>query len=541
MASLRDWRVQSVTSRSGIVATVSASALWSSDAQRNAGRAIPPDVELVVFSHAGQDAKPTVIRAHGVMLKLRSPYLKRLIEAEQQAHEAEMTGEGASRPGTMASMSRVVVPFSTAPKELWDEILRFVYTGRVSMRDECVMAMYVSAGHLGIASLQLTALKHMKNLLLSGGALSVWAMQRSKMVANHRELQNMLSGFILDHTEFAIMQHDFLHLSVREMERFLLHDSLSCPEDRIWQRVVEWASVISGVAESCELPIGPRAVLDELGAEGQDAVRSYLAPLLQPGFLRILNISPGTFARQTEPLGVASIKECALKYKVDTISLLVLQAKLDLSRARQLRYSGPQWEFEARLRRLRLVFESEHPHARGVQTSQSKRRIDVPSWWNETRVTFDVRCRLGKYSDLCFYRDEECTDKVFSLYNALNAQRVGDLATDPIWAFFRSKRRDNEFSNNPHAMALELKRVLSDKNRQLQQQQQQQQQQERQSQSSSQLPLHSVSTHSTRDQLGSATAIKSFVIQARSFYYTWYSPANFEAEWGYRFVCTPEV
>lgn len=90
-----------------------------------------------------------------------------------------------------------------------------------------------------------------------------------------------------------------------------------------------------------------------------------------------------------------------------------------------------------------------------------KQSVELPNWCQELTITFDRNSFLGRYSDLNFYIDADCTTRVFSFHYASIEREKMKMVDTPL--------------------------VLE--------------------------------------------------IPSNRFWFTFYSPANFPPEWGYRFEC----
>jgi hypothetical protein len=126
----------------------------------------------------------------------------------------------------------------------------------------------------------------------------------------------------------------------------------------------------------------------------------------------MLNMRVKTFALEVEPLQLLSEDEVLLKYRYEaTAELAPFESAFPLNRV----------DFLTRIRQQSVAFASSHPHLRGVT---EKVEVLLPSWTRIARITFDARCKLGRYADLTFYENDACTAKIASLDAVLASHRV---------------------------------------------------------------------------------------------------------------------
>jgi BTB/POZ domain/BTB And C-terminal Kelch len=352
------------------------------------------DVVLVAGAEAVR------LPAHSSVLSARCPSLVPAITGFlSKYHDVEGNG-------TRSENLELAFP-SISPRTL-HTVLIYIYSGRIRLSSSNVFLVLLAAEQLSMQRLSNIASHHVRRTTDVSHILNYLV---QSLEFNLTSASAYLVSFIARNTEQILSRDEFVSLPTEAVSFILKQESLSASESDIWYALVRWACVRASI------PV--RVSLSSTSQEDLCKLRPHLRDFMQPGYLRILNLDVGCFANEVEPLAVISTEESLLKYRFDaTAELVSFDDAFPMSRT----------EFLSRIRQRSALFQSiSHPHQRGVT---EKIMVCMPSWTRQTHVDFDLRCRLGRYADLSFYRDEDCTEKISSLQSVFAAHRVSARRAD---------------------------------------------------------------------------------------------------------------
>jgi hypothetical protein len=339
-------------------------------------------------------AEAVRLPAHSSILSARCPSLLPAITGFlAQVYDAKESGKE-------SEYLELAFP-SISPRTL-RTVLSYIYSGRIRLSSSNVFLVLLAAEQLGMPRLSNLASHHIQRTTDVAHVLH-YLVQTLEL--NLTSASAYLLSFIARNTEQILSRDEFVSLPAEAVSSIVKQENLSASESEIWYALVRWACVRASI------PV--RVSLSNASQEDLCELRLHLRQFMQPGYLRILNLDVGCFANEVEPLGVISNEEVLLKYRFDaTAELVSFDNAFPLARI----------EFLSRIRQRTALYQSiSHPHQRGVT---EKIMVCMPSWTRQTHVDFDLRCRLGRYADLSFYRDEDCSEKISSLHSVLAAHRV---------------------------------------------------------------------------------------------------------------------
>jgi BTB/POZ domain/BTB And C-terminal Kelch len=383
------------------------------------------DLERLHGDHTNADVVLFVedgarFRAHSVVLACRCPALI----PEIQAFIAEQFGNIAVWPPQARATLSISLP-TLAPCTM-QEILRFVYTGRISLTRGNVLDVVAAADVLGIAHLSRLATAHALRAVDAASVLPF--LER----AVHHKMSSLTTEFIeyiARHSTLLLARNEFCALSLPVVLRIVQQEDLSASEQDLWFALVRWACVRASVRDNLSV--------SQMDASERARTREHLRPFLRPGYLRILDMDCTTFAKEIEPLDLIGEDEVLLKYRFG--------AGMALKVLFEVAFPLPQIDFLLRIRQRPTRYESaSHPHPTGVS---QRIVVSLPLWTRRAHITFDHRCELGRYSDLSFYEDDACESKIASLDSILAVHRV-------------SRRVTNAFSIVEPSLSVPLRRFI---------------------------------------------------------------------------------
>lgn len=279
-------------------------------------------------------------------------------------------------------------------------VLRYVYTGTISLEDEHLYDICVLSDHMGIPSLLHHVFRYLSDTEHSVAVLQVLdrALTRSEPL---RAVIGRLTECLSSNCSQVLKHADLTNISLITMHHVVKQESLGAAEHEIWNALVRWACHRAGIERTFRV--------SQMTNEERQKLSDHIGHFCRPGLIRILNFEAKFFASEVEPLDVFSRSELLLKYR-----FAVTVGKFPF----EVTFPKERYSFLARIRQRCMSFESErHPHPRGVYT---KVKVDMPQWVSEIEVTFDERTALGRYADLEFFMDEECTARLFSLRTSQN-------------------------------------------------------------------------------------------------------------------------
>lgn len=282
------------------------------------------------------------------------------------------------------------------------DIMTFLYTGRIRLHSDTVFTVLYGALKFGIANLAALAEEHVYQTINPQHALHYLTLAMNFGFAN---IEAFALNYIAIHAATIIARDEFCSASVEVASQIVKQDNLNASEEDIWCALVRLASYQASVPVNLKI--------SEMNSAQKNDVKPYLAQYLRAGYVRILNMTATWFVEEVEPLGLLDDEELLLKYRFDATS--------DLE---PFEHSFPynRIDFLTRIRHRTLSFESaSHPHAQGVTTMT---QVSLPLWTRYVDIDFDKRCDLGRYSDLSFYEDSDCTLRVASLNSVFASYRA---------------------------------------------------------------------------------------------------------------------
>lgn len=351
-----------------------------------------------VTLRVGPDREP--IRAHSTVLAARSPVLrdKILQYVTRSGHEPPVA--------RLAPNTEIALP--TTSQDIMNDVLRYMYTGQISIRGRAVFDIMVLANELEMASLSQIAVQHMKRTARPSQLIEYLALALEKQLST---AVVYLARSVAKHTELALSQPSFLCAADDVVKYIVKQEDLSASEDIVWKALLRRAFHKAGV------PLDLAA--DQLSEQELRDVGAFLRDFARPGMARFLNLDVLTFAQEVEPFEIVSDEELLLKYRFEATA-----------NTATFEHAFPyeQIEFLTRIRMRTLFFESDsHPHRCGVR---EKTAVVLPSWTKRAEILFDPKCQLGRYSDLSFYEDDKCAVKLTSLA-AIQADHRVKCRSDP--------------------------------------------------------------------------------------------------------------
>lgn len=280
-------------------------------------------------------------------------------------------------------------------------VLRYVYTGRIRLRSDNVLPVLCAAQSLGIKSLVRTASYHLQSRINPAASLPLLS---QALELNLAESVNTLLTFISENAGVILSMAEFCDLNERAVKLILEQENLSASEAEIWSALLRWANSRAGLARNrkvCSM------TSDEI-----HSLRPCLGQFLKPGLLRLLNVDMVTFATEIEPLELVDADEVLLKYRFEAAADSVpFEVAFPLER----------FDFLTRIRQQSTHFESAHPHEIGVSESFE---VLLPAWTKVAHVSFDQRCKLGRYSEVTFFGNDACSEEITSLSDIFARHRV---------------------------------------------------------------------------------------------------------------------
>jgi BTB/POZ domain/BTB And C-terminal Kelch len=383
------------------------------------------DLERLHGDHTNTDVVLFVedgarFHAHSTVLACRCPALV----PEIQGFIAKQEGNVAVWPPQSRATLSISLP-TLAPCTV-QAILRFLYTGRISLNRDNVLDVIVAADVLGVAHLSRLATAHALRVVDDASVLPFLERAVHDKVSS---LTTDLIEYIARHSTLLLARAEFCALSLPVVLRIVQQEDLSASEKDIWFALVRWACVRASVRDNLSV--------SQMDASERARTREHLRPFLRPGYLRILDMDCTTFAKEVEPLDLISEDEVLLKYRFGAgmASKMLFEVAFPL----------PQFDFLLRIRQRPMRYEStSHPHPTGVSQQVV---VSLPLWTRRAHITFDRRCELGRYSDLSFYEDDACESKIASLESILAVHRV-------------SRRVTNAFSVDEPSLSVPLRRFM---------------------------------------------------------------------------------
>jgi BTB/POZ domain/BTB And C-terminal Kelch len=281
-------------------------------------------------------------------------------------------------------------------------LLRYVYTGHIRLNSSNVFRLMLAAEELGMPRLLNLVSHHIHGTTDLPHALN-YLVQSLELELHLPAIYTL--KFISHNTKDVLARDEFYSLPPEAVSLIVKQECLSASESEIWHALVRWACLRASI------PV--RASVSETSEEEKCQLCEHLREYLRPGFIRILNLDTVSFAAEVEPLNLLSDEEVLLKYRFDaTADLLPFEDAFPL----------PRSEFLSRVRQQIAFYQSPyHPHPRGIT---EKVMVVMPSWTRQIHIDFDQRCRLGRYAELSFYTDEDCSAKVASLNSVFASYRV---------------------------------------------------------------------------------------------------------------------
>lgn len=288
------------------------------------------------------------------------------------------------------------------------KVLRFIYTGSISLEVVDVYDVCSLSATLGIPSLQNIIFSYLRtenNLPLLITVLD-GALEHLK---HNRNLLNKLTEHLSENASAVLKEAAMQKVSHALMLHIVKQENLAASELEIWDALIRWSCYQANII--------PTLAVSQMSCDQREKIANFVRPFCQPGLLRLLNFDPVSFAEEVEPLAVFDDADRLLKYRFDATI-----GTVDFDYA----FPKDRYNFLLRVRQRTMCFESiTHPHPRGVWQTV---KVESPRWVSEVKVVFDERTSLGRYSDLEFYVDEQLTQSVFSM-RALQNERWNSTAT----------------------------------------------------------------------------------------------------------------
>lgn len=272
-------------------------------------------------------------------------------------------------------------------------VLRYIYSGKITLTNENVYDICCMSSTFGIPSLQgivLTYLNDDENIGLLAPVLDK-ALYDSQQDA---DLVTLLTERFSEDCSKILQHTDTRTLSAKFMLHLVKQENLNASEYDVWRTLVVWACF------KCNIPTERR--VSDMSDDERNQVSQEISTFCRPAYLRILNFETEEFAGEVEPLKVFPSSEVLLKYRFDATVGVV---SFDLA------FPKDRYDFLSRVRHRIITFESAHPHARGVV---SEEKVDMPLWVNEMEVRFDQRTEIGRYAELAFFYDSDKQNRIFS-------------------------------------------------------------------------------------------------------------------------------
>lgn len=297
--------------------------------------------------------------------------------------------------------SPLLIPVRPVAPATFRNVLRYLYTGSITLSEAAVYDVSALAGALGVDSLQQIVFSYLQSRDNVRQVAPI--LDRALQAREHGPLVGKLTAYVAENCATVLRHAPFHQLSRQLMVHLLKQENLWASERDIWTALVEWCCARCGVD-------GGRKI-SEMARPDCVKVAREMGAFCKPEYLRILNFDAAWFSQEVEPLGVFPAAEVLLKYRFEaTAGMVGFDNAFPLDR----------YSFLRRIRQRTMCFESStHPHPRGVSHSFE---VQLPVWVSETKVVFDSRTALGRYADLEFFADEEKSQRIFSVRASRQSQ-----------------------------------------------------------------------------------------------------------------------
>lgn len=272
-------------------------------------------------------------------------------------------------------------------------VLRYIYSGRITLTKENLYDTCCMSSVLGIPSLQGIIFTYLSNSQNVG--LMAPVLDKALFDSQHdKEMVALLTERFSENCSKILQNTDTRTLSPRFMEHLVKQENLNASEYDVWRTLIVWACL------KCDIPAEKR--VSEMSDAERYQVSQQMGTFCRPAYLRILNFETEEFAGEVEPLNVFPSTEVLLKYRFDaTVGIVSFDHAFPKDR----------YNFLSRVRHRIMTFESKHPHARGAV---SEEKVEMPLWVKEMEITFDQRTEIGRYAELAFFIDSDKQNRIFS-------------------------------------------------------------------------------------------------------------------------------
>lgn len=216
-----------------------------------------------------------------------------------------------------------------------------------------------------------------------------------------------VESFVEAHTEEVLSSKLFIRAPISAVQRILSLPSLSCNEDFVLQRVLQYAADAANV-------------LAESPAFWTEDERELVLPVLLQLFpyIRTFSLSTEEFLHIVEPMKILSTKELIQKYKFDALARQLSTESNRNVEGHTLAtikrcYKEPKMRREIMKQRLRgsiAISESAHPYYEGED--EVLEEVAVVPWTPLVLVEFDRRSCIGIGAQLTFYKDPDAREVI---------------------------------------------------------------------------------------------------------------------------------
>ncbi|GET03427.1 carbohydrate-binding module family 13 protein [Rhizophagus clarus] len=262
----------------------------------------------------GNDPCVKTFHAHKVVLSYRSPYLRRKLSTNKK-----------NRDGILAR-----IELSNILPEIFEIILRYIYSGRLSLKEYDtldIVKLLVAANELNLQEL----VAHIQSFLIENKVN--WMEQNFDLIYqtsfednSFLDLQKYCNDLISNEPDKIFESQNFTSIPEKLLISVIQNDNLQMSEIQIWEYVLKW-----GIAQNRELPSSPK----EYSKEDFKTLKSILKQYIP--FIRFYNLNSKEFAEKVHPYKKVLPKEL---YEELLLSLLNSDNKKGESKPRIPRNIG---------------------------------------------------------------------------------------------------------------------------------------------------------------------------------------------------------
>lgn len=238
---------------------------------------------------------------------------KLILMARCKSFQNLKRGEICKIPGCTVSP---VVPGTPTPIRLpnhlqgnaFQEVLYYVYTGKIVLQDSAVFEIFSIAQELGIDELRLSCEDHVTNTLNVHNACTLLTaamdlQERTSGAKGSRSFVERCISYIGDNALECMKTTSYLNLSKEAIIRLISSDCLSLEEEDVWRAVLRWAKHQAGVTQ-------PTAHWTE---EERARICLHLNGVIN--HVRLLLIDSQVFAEEVEPTGAVPMELSLERYR----------------------------------------------------------------------------------------------------------------------------------------------------------------------------------------------------------------------------------